>query len=154
MQHGSHINDGFRRRQALLRILAVRRGSLASIPREFEYSAQRAAGGRYDKLLQSVWSQAAAAQMHVPAAVGVTINVERLVVQSTSSTTQDSTAQAAQARSQPCTNAVIPTPGLISLALETLLARCSRQNVNCRQVEVGCFGLRFHMEDSHERHHL
>lgn len=39
------------------------------------------AGGRYDKLLQSVWMPAAALQMRGPAGVGATINLERLLPQ-------------------------------------------------------------------------
>lgn len=39
------------------------------------------AGGRYDKLLQSLWTPAAALQMRAPAAVGATINLERLLPQ-------------------------------------------------------------------------
>lgn len=43
------------------------------------YTSAVAAGGRYDGLLKSLWSPAAATIMPAPGAVGVSINCEKLI---------------------------------------------------------------------------
>jgi histidyl-tRNA synthetase len=43
------------------------------------YTSAVAAGGRYDALLRSLWSPAAATLMPAPGAVGVSINCEKIV---------------------------------------------------------------------------